>query len=281
MRVINSNEITNAVEKLCMEANYDLPNDILDALKKSENLEKFPIAKDMLSNIIENSKIAKQERVPICQDTGIACVFVEIGQDVHIDGSLIEDAINEGVRKGYKSGYLRKSIVTDPLNNRTNTNDNTPSIINYEIVKGDKLKITVAPKGIGSENMSKIKMLKPADGLSGVEDFVIKTVKSAGPNPCPPIVVGVGIGGNFEKVALLAKKAIIRPIDTINEDPFYEKVENELLEKINKIGIGPQGFGGRTTALAVNIEKYPTHIGGLPVAVNISCHVTRHKTVIL
>lgn len=281
MRVINSNEITNAVEKLCMEANYDLPKDILDALKKSENLERFPIAKDMLSNIIENSKIAKQERVPICQDTGIACVFVEIGQDVHIEGSLIEDAINEGVRKGYKGGYLRKSIVADPLNNRINTNDNTPSIVNYEIVKGDKLKITVAPKGIGSENMSKIKMLKPADGLSGVEDFVIETVKSAGPNPCPPIVVGIGIGGNFEKVALLAKKAIIRPIDTINEDPFYEKVENELLEKINKIGIGPQGFGGRTTALAVNIEKYPTHIGGLPVAVNISCHVTRHKTVIL
>lgn len=281
MREINSDEITDAVEKLCMEANYDLPNDIFKSLKESQSVEEFPIAKDMLSNIIENSEVAKKERVPICQDTGIACVFVEIGQDVHIEGKLIEDAINEGVRRGYTNGYLRKSIVSDPLNNRTNTDDNTPSIINYEIVKGDKIKITVAPKGIGSENMSKIKMLKPADGLNGVEKFVIDTVKTAGPNPCPPIVVGVGIGGNFEKVALLAKKAIVRPIDVRNSDPFYEKIESELLEKINKIGIGPQGFGGKTTALAVNIEKYPTHIGGLPVAVNISCHVTRHKTVIL
>ena len=230
----------------------------------------------MLDQIIENFNIADENLQPICQDTGLACVFLSIGQDVHINGNL-EDAVNEGVRKGYSQGYLRKSVVADPLN-RINTGDNTPAMIYYDICPGDKLKISVAPKGFGSENMSQIKMLKPSDGIEGVKDFIIKVVEDAGPNPCPPIVVGVGIGGSFDKAAYLAKKALLRPVDERNSEDFYAELEEELLEKINALGIGPQGFGGKTTALAVNIEKFPTHIAGLPVAVNINCHVTRHMT---
>ena len=214
--------------------------------------------------------------MPICQDTGMACVFVEVGQEVHIVGGLLQDAINEGVRRGYEEGFLRKSVVKDPIN-RVNTKDNTPAIIYYDIVPGDKIKITVAPKGFGSENMSRIKMLKPSDGLQGVKDFIIETVKLAGPNPCPPIVIGIGIGGTFDKAAYLAKKALIRPLNKRNDEKFYSDLEEELLETINKLGIGPQGFGGKTTALGLNIETYPTHIAGLPVAVNINCHATRHK----
>ena len=220
--------------------------------------------------------MAKKEDLPICQDTGMACVFVEVGQEVHIVGGLLQDAINEGVRKGYDEGFLRKSVVKDPIN-RVNTKDNTPAIIYYDIVPGDKIKVTVAPKGFGSENMSRIKMLKPSDGLQGVKDFIIETVKLAGPNPCPPIVIGVGIGGTFDKAAYLAKKALIRPLNKRNNEKFYSDLEEELLETINKLGIGPQGFGGKTTALGLNIETYPTHIAGLPVAVNINCHATRHK----
>ncbi|HEY5575247.1 MAG TPA: fumarate hydratase, partial [Clostridiaceae bacterium] len=220
------------------------------------------------------------ENAPMCQDTGMACVFIEIGQDVHVAGGSIEDAVNEGVRLGYAEGYLRKSVVGDPLN-RVNTGDNTPAVIYYDIVPGDRLNIMVAPKGFGSENMSQIKMLKPADGIEGVKEFILKTVKEAGPNPCPPMVVGVGIGGTFDRAAVLAKKALIRSLSERNEDPFYRDLEEELLQKINDLGIGPQGFGGKTTALAVNIETFPTHIAGLPVAVNINCHVTRHKEITL
>lgn len=281
MREIKSEEIKTKIKQLCIEANYYLPKDILSALKKSKEKEEFPVAKDILDKIIENSDIAKKESVPICQDTGLACIFLEVGQDVHIVGDFIEEAVNEGVREAYIEGYLRKSVVLDPLDKRINTGDNTPAIINYELVKGENIKITVAPKGIGSENMSKIKMLKPADGVDGIKKFVLETIETAGPNPCPPLVVGIGIGGNFEKVALLAKKALLRPIDERNKDEFYGILEDELFEKINEMGIGPQGFGGRTTVLGVNIEKFPTHIGGLPVAVNISCHVTRHKSIIL
>ena len=276
VREINAQEITAAVERLCIEANVDLPTDIQEKLDKSWETEPWPLAKDILGTIRENFNIAAEDRVPICQDTGMACVFLEIGQDVHIVGSL-RDAVDEGVRRGYTKGHLRKSVVRDPLD-RVNTGDNTPAVLYTEIVEGDGFKITVAPKGFGSENMSRIKMLKPSDGLEGVKDFVIQTVEEAGPNPCPPIVVGVGIGGTFDKAALLAKKAIVRSTDVRNADPFYADLERELLEKINLLGVGPQGIGGRTTALAVNIEKMPTHIAGLPVAVNINCHVTRHKS---
>lgn len=281
MREIKSEEIKTKIKQLCIEANYYLPKDILSGLKKSKEKEEFPVAKDILDKIIENSDIARKESVPICQDTGLACIFLEVGQDVHIVGDFIEEAVNEGVREAYIEGYLRKSVVLDPLDKRINTGDNTPAIINYELVKGENIKITVAPKGIGSENMSKIKMLKPADGVDGIKKFVLETIETAGPNPCPPLVVGIGIGGNFEKVALLAKKALLRPIDERNKDEFYGILEDELFEEINEMGIGPQGFGGRTTVLGVNIEKFPTHIGGLPVAVNISCHVTRHKSIII
>jgi len=238
-----------------------------------------PQAKEILERIIENYQIANEGARPICQDTGLACVFVTMGQDVHVDGNLAE-AIHEGVRQGYRDGYLRKSVVRDPLD-RVNTGDNTPAMIYYDIVPGDKLEITVAPKGFGSENMSQIKMLKPSDGEQGVKDFILKVVEEAGPNPCPPIVVGVGVGGTFDKAAYLAKKALIRPADSHNPDPFWADLEEEMLHKINELGIGPQGFGGKTTALAVNIEQYPTHIAGLPVAVNINCHVTRHQTEVL
>jgi hydro-lyases, Fe-S type, tartrate/fumarate subfamily, alpha region len=276
MREIDSSIITEVVARLCIDANYHLPPDMKSQIIASSKEESWKTASIILDQIIENFNIADENLQPICQDTGLACVFLSIGQDVHINGNL-EDAVNEGVRKGYSQGYLRKSVVADPLN-RINTGDNTPAMIYYDICPGDKLKITVAPKGFGSENMSQIKMLKPSDGIEGVKDFIIKVVEDAGPNPCPPIVVGVGIGGSFDKAAYLAKKALLRPVDERNSEDFYAELEEELLEKINALGIGPQGFGGKTTALAVNIEKFPTHIAGLPVAVNINCHVTRHMT---
>ncbi|NEZ46655.1 fumarate hydratase [Clostridium niameyense] len=280
MREISSNHITNIVRDLCIDSNYYLPEDIKNKIIQCEREEKWKIGKNILNKIKENIEISKNDGIPLCQDTGMTCVFVEIGQDVHITGGNLEDAINEGVKLGYKQGYLRKSVVSDPLK-RINTKDNTPAVIYYNIIPGNNIKITVAPKGFGSENMSKIKMLKPADGLEGVKKFIIDTVIEAGPNPCPPIVVGVGIGGTFEKSAYLAKKALLRSIEIRNEHDFYKDLEEELLREINSTGIGPQGFGGKTTALAVNIETFPTHIAGLPVAVNISCHVTRHKEVII
>jgi len=276
MREINSSLISEVVARLCIDANYHLPPDMKRQIISSSKEESWETASIILDQIIENFNIADENLQPICQDTGLACVFLSIGQDVNIKGNL-EEAVNEGVRKGYSQGYLRKSVVSDPLN-RVNTGDNTPAMIYYDICPGDKIKITVAPKGFGSENMSQIKMLKPSDGIEGVKDFVIKVVEDAGPNPCPPIVVGVGIGGTFDKAAYLAKKALMRPVDQRNSELFYAELEEELLEKINALGIGPQGFGGKTTALAVNIEKFPTHIAGLPVAVNINCHVTRHMT---
>lgn len=278
MREIKVSQITEAIRKLCIDANYYLGSDIKNRLIKSHDEEDWDIAKGILNKILVNADIAKNEEMPMCQDTGVACVFIEIGQEVQVVGGALEDAINEGVRQGYKDGYLRKSVVKDPLD-RVNTKDNTPAMIYYNIVPGDKLKITVAPKGFGSENMSQIKMLKPSDGLQGVKDFIIKVVKEAGPNPCPPIIVGVGIGGTFDKAATIAKKALIRSIDVRNENPFYAELEEELVTIINELGIGPQGFGGKTTALAVNIETYPTHIAGLPVAVNINCHATRHAEI--
>ena len=279
MREISAARITEVVRKLCIEANCHLPQDVKARIEACRDSESWALGKEILERIVENYQIADKNDAPICQDTGVACVFLDIGQDVHIVGNL-EEAIHEGVRQGYSEGYLRKSVVGDPLE-RVNTRDNTPAFIYYNIVPGDKLEITVAPKGFGSENMSQVKMLKPSDGEQGVKDFVIQTVENAGPNPCPPIVVGVGIGGTFDKAALLAKKALMRPVDTSNPKPLYANLEKELLEEINALGIGPQGFGGATTALAVNIETFPTHIAGLPVAVNINCHVTRHKTEVL
>lgn len=280
MREIHIKEIEEIVRNLCIESNYFISNDIEEALIKSKKEEPYPIAEDVLEKLIVNAGIARDNQMPMCQDTGMACVFLEVGQDVHFVGGLISDAVNQGVRRGYEEGYLRKSVVRDPIS-RINTKDNTPAVIYYDMVLGDKVKITVAPKGFGSENMSRIGMLKPADGLEGVKKFIIETVKAAGPNPCPPMVIGVGIGGTFDKVAYLAKKALIRPINIRNRDEFYRDLEEELLEDINKLGIGPQGFGGKTTALGLNIEIYPTHIAGLPVAVNINCHATRHKEFIL
>lgn len=280
MREVNVALITDTVKRLSIEANYFLGADIKESLEKSRKEETYELAGQVLDKIILNSEIACKEKMPMCQDTGMACVFLEIGQDVHFVGGNLEAAINEGVRRGYEDGFLRKSVVDDPIR-RVNTKDNTPAVIYYDIVDGDKVKVTLAPKGFGSENMSKIGMLKPSDGLEGVKNFVIETVKAAGPNPCPPMVVGVGIGGTFDKAAYLAKKALIRPINTSNKDEFYKDLEIQLLEKINKLGIGPQGFGGKTTALGLNIETYPTHIAGLPVAVNINCHATRHKEAII
>ena len=279
MREIAALRITETVKQLCIEANCFLPQDMKKCIASAYESESWPQAKEILEQITENYQIAEKERRPICQDTGLACVFVTIGQDVHIVGDLAE-AIHEGVRQGYRDGYLRKSVVRDPLD-RVNTGDNTPAIIYYDIVPGDRLEITVAPKGAGSENMSQIKMLKPSDGLQGIKDFVLKVVEEAGPNPCPPIVVGVGVGGTFDKAAFLAKKALLRPADQRHTEPFWAKLEQELLQQINELGIGPQGFGGKTTALCVNIEKAPAHIASLPVAVNINCHVTRHKTEVL
>lgn len=279
MRELSAQTVTQTVKRLCIEANCHLPRDMKDCIAAGYARETWPQAKEILERIMENFSIADEQEQPICQDTGVACVFLKIGQDVHISGDLTE-AINEGVRQGYAEGYLRKSVVRDPLN-RVNTGDNTPAMIYYDLVPGEQVEITVAPKGFGSENMSQIKMLRPSDGLQGVKDFVLKVVEDAGPNPCPPIVVGVGIGGTFDKAAYLAKKALMRSTDVRNADPFYAELEGQLLEQINALGIGPQGFGGKTTALAVNIEQYPTHIAGLPVAVNINCHVTRHKTEVL
>ena len=279
MRTIEAAKVTEVVRRLCIEANCHLTSDLKDCITACRACETFPVAQGILDQIIENYNIADANNVPVCQDTGMACVFVDVGQDVHVEGSL-EEAIHEGVRQGYTDGYLRKSVVRDPLD-RVNTGDNTPAMIYYNIVSGDQIKITVAPKGFGSENMSQIKMLKPSDGLQGVKDFVVKVVEEAGPNPCPPIVVGVGVGGTFDKAAFMAKKALLRPVDSHNEEKFWADLEDELLEKINALGIGPQGFGGRTTALAVNIEKCPTHIAGLPIAVNINCHVTRHQSEVI
>ena len=279
MREINAKLITDTVKRLCIEACCSLPEDVRARIEECRNEEPWAPAREILDKIIDNYSIAKRDCTPICQDTGMACVFLEVGQDVHIDGNL-NDAVNEGVALGYKEGWLRKSVVGDPIE-RVNTGDNTPAVIYYDIVPGDKLKITVAPKGFGSENMSRIKMLKPADGIDGVKDFIVQTAEDAGPNPCPPVVVGVGIGGTFDKAAYMAKHALLRPLDGKNPDEYYAKLEDELLEKINSLGIGPQGFGGKTYALAVNIEHMATHIAGLPVAVNINCHVARHKTEVL
>ena len=275
MREINAAQITETVKRLCIEANCLLPEDLEARMEKLRDTETWPGAKTILDQILKNSSLARERNVPICQDTGMACVFLKVGQEVHIQGNL-KEAVHEGVRQGYREGYLRKSVVRDPIR-RGNTGDNTPAVIHTELVEGDRIEITVAPKGFGSENMSRIGMLRPSDGLEGVKAFVLETVELAGPNPCPPMVVGVGIGGTFEKAALLSKTALTRSVDEKNPDPYYADLEDELLEKINRLGIGPQGFGGRTTALAVNIEVFPTHIAGLPVAVNIGCHVTRHR----
>ena len=278
MREIQVSAITETVARLCVSANRHLPADVQEAITRARAVEQWAPAQEILDRIRENYQIAANNEVAICQDTGMACVFLEIGQDVHLVGDL-KEAVNEGVRQGYAQ-YLRKSVVRDPLD-RVNTGDNTPAMLYTDLVPGDQVKITVAPKGFGSENMSQIKMLKPSDGLQGVKDFILRVVEDAGPNPCPPIVVGVGVGGTFDKAAYLAKKALMRPLGTHNETPFYAQLESEMLERVNALGIGPQGFGGRTTALAVNIEYLPTHIAGLPVAVNINCHVTRHQTEVL
>ena len=280
MREIQASVITDTIERLCIEANQVLPDDIKKSIQAWRASEDGEIACGILDNIIENYQIAENEQVPICQDTGMACVFLEIGQDVHIVGGDLTEAVNEGVRRGYTNGYLRKSVVKDPVR-RGNTGDNTPAMLYTEIVPGENIKITVGPKGFGSENMSAIRMFKPSAGIEGIKDFILETVETAGPNPCPPMVVGVGIGGTFDKAALLAKKALMRPVDSENEDPYYADLEKEMLEKINQLGIGPQGFGGKTTAIGLNIETMPTHIAGMPCAINISCHVTRHKTEVI
>jgi len=280
MRELDVSEIINAVEKLCIDANYYLNSDIVKALQKNIETEESETGRAILDELINNAQIAAEKGMPVCQDTGMTVVFVELGQDLHIVGGYLTEAINEGVRRGYKKGYLRKSVVGSPFE-RVNTGDNTPAIVHYDIVPGDKLKIVVAPKGFGSENMSALKMLKPSDGIEGVKKFVVEVVDSAGPNPCPPVIVGVGVGGTMEKAALLAKRALLRPVGENNPDPFIRELEKELFKEINKLGIGPSGLGGRTTALAVNIETWATHIAGLPVAVNISCHATRHAEVIL
>ena len=280
MREIQAQQITDVVEKLCIEANQYLPKDVQGAIRRCRACEDWEIAQGVLDKIITNFEIAEQESVPICQDTGMACVFLEIGQDVHIVGGDLSEAVDEGVRRGYDKGYLRKSVVKDPVR-RGNTGDNTPAMLYTEIVPGEQIKVTVGPKGFGSENMSAIRMFKPSAGIEGIKDFILETVETAGPNPCPPMVVGVGIGGTFDKCALLAKKALMRSTDERNSDPYYAELEAEMLEKINKLGIGPQGFGGKTTALALNIETLPTHIAGMPCAVNINCHVTRHKTEVI
>lgn len=279
MKIINAAQITQAVAELCIRANRELPPDIERAMRLAEKNEPWPIGADTMSVLCRNIDAARENCLPICQDTGCACVFAELGQDVHIEGDF-EAAVNAGVSRGYTEGYLRKSMVQDPLR-RGNTGDNTPAAITLRLVPGDSLKLTVAPKGFGSENMSRLAMLKPADGVEGVKRFVLETVKLAGPNPCPPIVLGVGIGGTFDKVAYLAKHALLRPIDEPNPDPFYTALEKELLEEVNALGIGPQGFGGKTTALGLNIETMPTHVAGLPVAVNVSCHVTRRASAVL
>ena len=276
MREIHISKIIDTVKELCIEANYYLSNDVKRALCNAKENETWPLAENILDQIILNSDIAKNENMPICQDTGMVFVYVTLGQEVHIDGDL-KSAINEGVRQGYQEGYLRKSIVQDPLFDRINTKDNTPAIIYFDVVTGDEFKIVVAPKGFGSENMSQIKMLKPSDGVQGVKDFVLKVINDAGPNACPPMVIGVGIGGSFDKVTQLSKKAMMREIGSHHQDERYANLEKELLTMINATGIGPAGYGGKTTALSLNIETHPTHIAGMPVAVSICCHVSRHK----
>lgn len=275
MRTIKVSEITDNIKEMCIEANHFLSKDMQEALHKSAAEEKAPLGKQILCQLRENLQIAGEEMIPICQDTGMTVIFMEIGQDVHFEGGVLEEAVQEGVRLGYRDGFLRKSVVKDPLI-RENTRDNTPAVVHYEIVTGDKVKITVAPKGFGSENMSRVFMLKPSDGREGVKAAVLTAVKAAGPNACPPMVIGVGIGGTFEKCALMAKKALTRPVDAGSDIPHIKELEEELLAEINKTGIGPGGLGGSTTAFAVNINTYPTHIAGLPVAVNICCHVNRH-----
>ena len=275
MRTLNVEEISKNIKEMCIEANHFLSKDMDIAMKNAVSTEKSPLGKKILSQLQDNLKIAGKDMIPICQDTGMAVVFLEIGQDVHFEGGNLEDAVNEGIRRGYVDGYLRKSVVKDPIL-RESTKDNTPGIIHYKIVPGDQVKIKVAPKGFGSENMSRVFMLKPADGIEGVKEAVLTAVKDAGPNACPPMVVGVGIGGTFEKCALMAKEALTREVGSHSDIPYVKELEEELLERINKIGIGPGGLGGSTTALAVNVNTYPTHIAGLPVAVNICCHVNRH-----
>lgn len=276
MRNIDAKVIEDTVARLCIEANLRLPPDVINAIERAEKAEPWDGAKRILSLLGDNVRIASEKTLPVCQDTGMACVFVELGQDVHIEGDF-EQAVNNGVRRGYGEGYLRKSVVCDPLR-RVNTGDNTPALVTVKLTRGDKMRITVMPKGFGSENMSALKMLKPADGVEGVRNFVLDTVEKAGANPCPPIIVGVGIGGSFDKAAYLAKHALLRPVNEPNPDEYYAALESELLDKINALGIGPQGFGGKTTALAVLIEAMPTHVAGLPVAVNISCHATRRAS---
>ncbi len=275
MRTVRTSVITENVKEMCIEANHFLSEDMKECLFSAADEEKAPLGKQILGQLKENLQIAGEDMIPICQDTGMAVIFMEIGQDVHFEGDILEDAVNEGVRRGYTEGYLRKSVVKDPLI-RENTKDNTPAVIHYEIVPGDQVRITIAPKGFGSENMSRIFMLKPADGMEGVKDAVLTAVRDAGPNACPPMVVGVGIGGTFEKCALMAKKALTRPANEYSSIPYIKEMEEELLKRINETGIGPGGLGGSTTAFAVNINTYPTHIAGLPVAVNICCHVNRH-----
>lgn len=277
LRTISTAEITKNIKEMCIQANYYLTEDMIRALKNAAVTEQSQTGRKILCQLQDNLKIAAEEQIPICQDTGMAVIFLEIGQDVHVEGGVLEDAVNEGVCQGYQEGYLRKSVVGDPIL-RKNTNDNTPAVIHYAIVPGDKIRITVAPKGFGSENMSRIFMLKPADGIEGVKEAILTAVKDAGPNACPPMVVGVGVGGTFEKCALLAKEALTREIGSHSEIPHIRELEEEMIQKINNLGIGPGGLGGTTTALAVHINTYPTHIAGLPVAVNICCHVNRHAT---
>lgn len=280
MREVDVKLITDAIAELSKEANYFIGDDVVEAFKKGKEQEESPVGKEIFDQLLENVRIARDEEVATCQDTGTAVVFVELGQDVRLVGGDFNEAINEGVRKGYDEGYLRKSIVKDPLE-RVNTGDNTPAVVHLDLVPGDKIKITLAPKGGGAENMSAVKMLTPAQGVKGLVDFVVETASKAGPNPCPPIVVGVGFGGNFEKVTYLAKKALVRPLGQPNPEPFYADLEKEMLEKINNLGIGPQGFGGRMTALGVHIEAYPCHIASMPAAVNINCHASRHAEKII
>ena len=280
MRTIHTDEIIKTIRQMCIDANLHLSEDMKDAICQAFETEQSPVGKKILEQLEKNMDIAAREDIPICQDTGMAVVFLKIGQDLHIEGMNLEDAVNEGIRQGYVDGYLRKSVVRDPLQ-RENTKDNTPGIIHYQIVPGDQLTITVAPKGFGSENMSRVFMLKPADGIDGVKESILNTVREAGPNACPPMVVGVGIGGDFEKCTIMAKQALSRNVNEHSDIPYVKELEKEMLEKVNKLGIGPGGLGGTTTALAVNINTYPTHIAGLPVAVNICCHVDRHMTEIL
>lgn len=275
MRTINTDKITETIKEMCMQVNVCLSDDVKEALLSGKEKEESPIGRQILNQLEENMEIAKESQIPICQDTGMTVVFLKIGQDVHIEGGYIEDAVNEGIRQGYEQGYLRKSVVGDPLI-RENTKDNTPGVIHYEIIPGDKIEITVAPKGFGSENMSRLFMLKPADGIEGVKKAILESVEAAGPNACPPMVIGVGIGGTFEKCAILAKKALTRDLNSHSPIPYIKELEEEMLEQVNKLGIGPGGLGGRVTAIGLNIETYPTHIAGLPVAVNICCHVNRH-----